>query len=164
MFFAQNDADTLFLYAKLPMIALALLLGYFVYLWSRELFGAEVAVASALFYALDPNFLAHSSVVQTDVPFAVFFYRQLFFLAHSKRFKSENPPFGRSLLRFSRNHETLLSGHSSHLQLARADVDFVFARTHEPPKLQSLLDGLSYPTLRFSGAALPCFLSRTASW
>lgn len=73
MFFVQNDADTLFLYAKLPMIALALLLGYFVYLWSRELFGAEAAVAAALFYALDPNFLAHSSVVHTDLPFAAFF-------------------------------------------------------------------------------------------
>lgn len=73
MLFVQNDADTLFFYAKLPMIAVAVLLGFFVYLWSKDLFGAEAAVVSTLFYALDPNVLAHGSVVHTDLPFTAFF-------------------------------------------------------------------------------------------
>ena len=79
MLFVQNDADTLFFYAKLPMIALAALMGFFVYLWSRDLFGPEAAIASALFYALDPNILAHSSVVHTDLPFAAFFFIGTYF-------------------------------------------------------------------------------------
>jgi hypothetical protein len=79
MLFVDNDADTLFLYAKLPMVALALLLGGFVYLWSREIFGPVAAIASALFYAFDPNILAHSSVIQTDLPFAAFFFIGTYF-------------------------------------------------------------------------------------
>ena len=74
MLFVDNDADTLFFYARLPIIGLALLLGFFVYLWSRDLFGPQAAIASALFYALDPNILAHSSAIQTDLPFAAFFF------------------------------------------------------------------------------------------
>ena len=79
MLFVQNDADTLFFYSKLPMIALAVLLGFFVYLWSREIFGPDAAIASAFFYTLDPNILAHSSVVHTDLPFATFFFIGTYF-------------------------------------------------------------------------------------
>jgi Dolichyl-phosphate-mannose-protein mannosyltransferase/Tetratricopeptide repeat len=74
MLFVDNDADTLFFYARLPINFLALLLGFFVYLWSRDLFGPEAAIVSTLFYALDPNILAHSSAIQTDLPFAAFFF------------------------------------------------------------------------------------------
>lgn len=73
MLFVQNDADILFFYAKLPMIALAGLLGCFIYLWSKQLFGSEAAIVSTLFFALDPNILAHSPVVHTDLSFAAFF-------------------------------------------------------------------------------------------
>jgi 4-amino-4-deoxy-L-arabinose transferase-like glycosyltransferase len=54
------------------MIVLGILLGAFVYRWSKELFGFEAAVASLCVYCLDPNILAHSQIVQTDMPFATF--------------------------------------------------------------------------------------------
>lgn len=77
--FVRNDADTLFFYAKLPMIALAVLMGIFVYLWSEELFGPEGAIASTFLYALDPNVLAHSPMVHTDIPFTTFFFIGTYF-------------------------------------------------------------------------------------
>jgi len=79
MLFVQNDADTLFFYAKLPMIALAVLMEIFVYLWSKKLFGPEAAIASTFLYALDPNILAHSPMVQTDLPFTTFFFIGTYF-------------------------------------------------------------------------------------
>src|SRR5262247_785912 len=79
MLFVQNDADTLFFWAKLPMIAVAVLLGCFVYVWSNALFGAQAAIAAAFFYALDPNILAHSAVFNTDLPFTAWFFLGSYF-------------------------------------------------------------------------------------
>ena len=79
MLFVDNDAESLFFYAKLQMIALSILLGIFVYLWSEKLFGFEAAVAALFVYALDPNILAHSSIVHTDIPFAAFFFIGTYF-------------------------------------------------------------------------------------
>jgi tetratricopeptide (TPR) repeat protein/xanthosine utilization system XapX-like protein len=84
MLFVKNDAETLFFYAKLQMIVLGILLGAFVYRWSKELFGLEAAIASLFLYCLDPNILAHSEIVHTDIAFTTilfigtyFFFRTL---------------------------------------------------------------------------------------
>lgn len=74
LFFADNDAEKLFLWAKLQIILLALLLGFFIYRWSKELFGFEAALASLFFYCLDPNILAHSQIVHTDIAFSALFF------------------------------------------------------------------------------------------
>jgi len=66
MIFLDNDADTLFFYARLPMIAIGIVLGMFVYLWTRELFGAAAAIVSLLIYSFDPNILAHSQLVASS--------------------------------------------------------------------------------------------------
>ena len=79
MLFVDNDAESLFFYAKLQMIALSVLLGIFVYLWSEKLFGLEAGIAALFVYALDPNILAHSSIVHTDIPFAAFFFIGTYF-------------------------------------------------------------------------------------
>jgi hypothetical protein len=72
--FVNNDAETIFFYAKAVMILLAVGLGIVVFLWARELFGLGAASAALLLYCFDPNILAHSSVVHTDVPFTFFFF------------------------------------------------------------------------------------------
>jgi len=74
MFFLQNDAVTLFFYAKLQMIILSVVLAAFVYLWSRQLFGFYPAIISLVLYGSDPTILAHSAIIHTDVPFAACFF------------------------------------------------------------------------------------------
>ena len=80
MLFRENDAETLFFYAKLQMIALGIVLGVFVYLWSKELFGLAAGIVSLIVYCLDPNILAHSPLVHTDLAFATFFFIGTYFL------------------------------------------------------------------------------------
>src|SRR5215467_11066815 len=46
MLFRDNDAKTLFFYARLQMVVLGIILGAFVYLWSKELFGLAAGIAS----------------------------------------------------------------------------------------------------------------------
>jgi dolichyl-phosphate-mannose-protein mannosyltransferase len=56
------------------MICFVILLGPFIYAWGKRWFGPEAGAAALFIYALDPNFLAHSAIVHTDVPFATFFF------------------------------------------------------------------------------------------
>jgi Tfp pilus assembly protein PilF len=79
LLFVDNDAETLFFYAKLMMIVLAITLGCFVFKWSRELFGFTAALASLVLYAFDPNILAHSQLVHTDLPFTTTFFIATYF-------------------------------------------------------------------------------------
>lgn len=83
MFFVRNDAETLFYFAKLPFVVVALSLGLFIFLWSRQWFGSAAAVASVALFASDPNIVAHSSLVHTDVAFTAFFFIGTYFFQRS---------------------------------------------------------------------------------
>lgn len=84
--FSSNDAEKLFLYAKLPMLALGVILGLVVFCWTRELYGLNAGFAALAIYVLDPNILAHSSLVHTDIPFTLaLFGGPIFFGARSEK-------------------------------------------------------------------------------
>jgi hypothetical protein len=81
--YSDNDAATLFFYAKLVMIASAIALGLCIFLWSRELYGVEAAIAALFLYCFDPNIIAHAPIIQTDMPFALFFFASTYFFWRS---------------------------------------------------------------------------------
>ena len=62
------------------MIFLAVALGVSIYLWTTELFGQIAGIAALTIFALDPNILAHSQMIHTDVPFAALFFIGSYFL------------------------------------------------------------------------------------
>lgn len=67
-----NDADRLFAHARLPMVAVAVLLGVLLWSWTREIWGEVPAAAAVVAWALEPNLLAHGPLVTTDVALATF--------------------------------------------------------------------------------------------
>jgi 4-amino-4-deoxy-L-arabinose transferase-like glycosyltransferase len=77
--FSDNDAETLFFYARLGMLLLAVALAGCIVLWARELYGTEAAIAGLLLFCFDPNIIAHSTIIQTDIPFALFFFSSTYF-------------------------------------------------------------------------------------
>lgn len=81
--FVENDAEQLYFWAKLQIVCLGLLLGYFVFRWSRELFGLGAASVTIVLYGLDPNVLAHSQVVHTDLAFAAMFFIGSYFFCRA---------------------------------------------------------------------------------
>ncbi|MSP40047.1 MAG: tetratricopeptide repeat protein [Deltaproteobacteria bacterium] len=83
LFFVDNDGARLFFWAKLQIVLLALLLGLFIYRWSCELFGIEAALASLFLYGLDPNILAHSQIVHTDIAFSALFFIGSYYFWHA---------------------------------------------------------------------------------
>ncbi len=60
--------------ARLGVIMLGMLLGVFLYLWAKDLWGGKGAVLSLFFYSLSPNILAHTSLATTDMPVTAFFF------------------------------------------------------------------------------------------
>src|SRR5262249_8639763 len=74
LLFVDNDGEMLFFLAKLQIVLLGILLGVFVFVWARDLFGPAAATVALLLYTFDPNVLAHSQIVHTDVPFTAFFF------------------------------------------------------------------------------------------
>ncbi len=67
-----GDLDRNLLRARLPMMAVAILLGVLLFVWGRELVGAGAALGAVFLFASDPTLIAHSYLVTTDVGCATF--------------------------------------------------------------------------------------------
>ncbi len=90
---ACNDADTLLFFSRLPITVLAVILGVGIFLWTRKLGGALAGVFATALYAFDPNIIAHSHYVTTDIGSAAFiFFAFYFFIEFLKN------PTGRTVL------------------------------------------------------------------
>jgi len=77
--FSSNDAETLFRYARVPMLLVGVMLGLLVFAWTRELFGLTAAFAALVLYVFDPNMLAYAPLVHTDLTFALTFFGGIYF-------------------------------------------------------------------------------------
>jgi len=64
---SRRDADTILLAARLPSVAISLLLGWLVFAWSRRLYGAAAGLLALSLYCLSPNILAHSRLATQDI-------------------------------------------------------------------------------------------------
>ncbi len=68
----ENDADKIILITRLPMMLLALLLGCYIFRWTKELAGKAPALLALILFAFSPNIIAHSRLVATDLGIAFF--------------------------------------------------------------------------------------------
>lgn len=69
-FIHENDADAITFWSRFPIILVTLLLGFFVYLWTKELAGVAAGIFALILYAFDPNIIAHGHYVTTDIGIA----------------------------------------------------------------------------------------------
>jgi hypothetical protein len=67
-----NGADRIMWLARLPIMALSVLLGAVVFLWAREMLGPRAALGALFLLAFDPVLLAHGYLSTIDVGFAAF--------------------------------------------------------------------------------------------
>jgi len=67
MYKMGNNADLMLLLGRLPMLLIMLLLGFYIFKWSRELFGSCASLIALFLYSFSPTFLAHGRFVTTDV-------------------------------------------------------------------------------------------------
>lgn len=75
-----NNPDKILFFARLPMIFLLILCGFFIFNFAKEFFDEKVALLALFFFSFSPTFLAHGRLVTTDVGaafgvvFATFFF------------------------------------------------------------------------------------------
>jgi len=80
LFHSGNNADKIIFWARLPMLLLMILLGFYVFKWSRELYGNKAGLIALFLYSLSPTFLAHGRLVTTDVGAAAAFFISSYYL------------------------------------------------------------------------------------
>lgn len=77
--FGCNDADTILFFSRIPIALIAVLLGAFIFVWTRELAGSLAGLFAVLLYAFDPNIIAHNHYVTTDIGSAAFIFFSFYF-------------------------------------------------------------------------------------
>ena len=77
--FQDNDADRLLFRARFMIALLGVLLGILVFCWAHELFGFWTAAIILGLFSTEPNLLAHSGLVTTDLGAACFIFGAVYF-------------------------------------------------------------------------------------
>jgi 4-amino-4-deoxy-L-arabinose transferase-like glycosyltransferase len=65
--------------SRLPTIILSLLLAFYLFRWSRELYGIKAAFISLILYSFSPMLLANIRVAHTELPMACFSFISLYY-------------------------------------------------------------------------------------
>jgi len=89
-----NDADSIVAWARLPVMLLSALLAGLVFVWAKQLNGVQAGLLALLCYTFDPNILAHSSVVTTDLGATLFTFVSIYCLWRFYR----SPSWGKLIL------------------------------------------------------------------
>lgn len=76
-----NNPDQLFFWARLPMIFIGILLGYYVYRWSKELYGTKAALFALTLYIFSPLIIGHTKFVHTDIPLATAMFITVYYFS-----------------------------------------------------------------------------------
>jgi hypothetical protein len=77
--YVENDADRLLYRARFMTVILGVVLGIFVFLWTREWLGFVPAVIALACYTFEPNLFAHASLVTTDLGVTCFIFGAVYF-------------------------------------------------------------------------------------
>lgn len=75
-----NNADLMLFLGRMPVILLSILLGFFVFMWARELYGRKAGLFALALYVFDANIIAHSRFITTDLGVAATIFINLYFL------------------------------------------------------------------------------------
>ncbi len=79
----QNAHDRLLILCRLMTIAIGLILGVYVYLLSKSLYGWTGGFAALFFYTFCPNMLAHAGLITIDMTFTAFFFIAIYYFRQS---------------------------------------------------------------------------------
>jgi len=72
LYLPGNNTEAMLFWSRLPIILIALALGFMIFKWAKELFGTKAGLLALALYAFDPNVLGHDHYVTTDLGIAAF--------------------------------------------------------------------------------------------
>jgi 4-amino-4-deoxy-L-arabinose transferase-like glycosyltransferase len=74
-----NQSDRLLDLSRLMMVLTAVLLGWFVYKWSYELYGQASAILAIVLFSFCPNILAHARLITPDITVTTFSFIAIYY-------------------------------------------------------------------------------------
>jgi len=78
-----NNPKTVLFWARLPMMLLMLVLGYFIYKFAKEKLGNKIALIILFVYVFYPDVLAHGRLVTTDIAAALGYVISIYYFDKS---------------------------------------------------------------------------------
>jgi len=75
---ANQNAQTMLNWSRLPVVLLSLLLGLLVFKWAQLLYGNGAGIFALFLYCFEPNILAHSRLATNDLIVTLFIFATLF--------------------------------------------------------------------------------------
>jgi hypothetical protein len=78
-FLHENNAHLITFLSRIPIILLSVLLGWLLFRWTREFVGDWFALGALLLYTANPNIIAHSHYVTTDIGIAFAIFLALYY-------------------------------------------------------------------------------------
>ena len=79
LFETNNNTDQILFWSRIPIVLTALLLGFYVFKWSKELYGIKAGFIALFLYIFSPNILTHSRIVQTDMGITAFLFITVYY-------------------------------------------------------------------------------------
>jgi len=77
--FKPWDCFPLLFQARIVIVLLSVLLGFYVFKWSKELYGEKAGLLALFLYSLSPNILAHSRLITPDLPITCFSFIAVYY-------------------------------------------------------------------------------------
>ena len=68
---AGNNTDWLVFWARVPIVIISLVFGWFLFYWGKKIGGIITGLFTLILYAFDPNVLGHNHFVTTDIGIAI---------------------------------------------------------------------------------------------
>ncbi len=75
-----NNPHLILFLQRIPIVFLTVLLGFFIFLLGRSIYGKTGALLALCLYAFDPNIIAHGSIFTTDMGITFFYFVSIYFL------------------------------------------------------------------------------------
>ncbi len=82
LYYSGNDAQNMMRYGRIPIILIGVILGFYVWRFTKELWGDLAGIIALTFYSFSPTVLAHTRLVTTDVAAAAAFFISFYYLYH----------------------------------------------------------------------------------
>lgn len=83
-------ADKILFLARLPIVIISVLLGLYVFMLSRELYGEKAGLFALFLYCFSPNILAHSRLATHDLGLTAFMFISSYYFLKLCRYQSVN--------------------------------------------------------------------------
>jgi len=82
------DADKILFVARLPIVFISVLLGFYVFMLSKDFFGEKAGLCALFLYCFSPNILAHSRLATHDLGLTAFMFISSYYFLRFCRFQS----------------------------------------------------------------------------